>query len=236
MKRGADTRSRSAATAGLKRSRWPTWRTSPRDSASSTSSFACADGRGHRLLDEHVRAVREKVLRDLVMQRRRHRDAHRVDAARAARDSPRRRAAVRVRDPLAMLGVGVRDRDQLRAVEAASFSAWNLPRYPTPTTAVLSIRSSELARSISPGADRGLWLETGRRSRLAAPDVRREAAIVADEARGLERREMRRLAHRHVVDGLDREEPRSRAARQSMQRAERDRQRRSASAVAKVRS
>ena len=53
----------------------------PRAARRLDQALALRDGRGHRLLDQHVRAGLEKLPGDRVVQRGRRDDAHRLDAA-----------------------------------------------------------------------------------------------------------------------------------------------------------
>ena len=115
MKRGCVMMPASARIAGLKRSRWPTCRMRPSRSASSTSSRPVGDRGGHRLLDQDVDAVREQVVREREVQRRRYGEADAVDAAeeRAVVGRRRGRAAARG-DGARAARVDVDHRDQRR--------------------------------------------------------------------------------------------------------------------------
>ena len=63
-KRGTVRMGCSACTAALKRSRWPTCSTRSARRAASIRLSALREGRGHRLLDQHVRARFEKIPRN----------------------------------------------------------------------------------------------------------------------------------------------------------------------------
>ena len=69
-----------AATAGLKRSTWPTISVTPASRAAVTISCALLDRGRDRLFDQHVNLARDGGERDLVMQMRRRGDGHGIDA------------------------------------------------------------------------------------------------------------------------------------------------------------
>ena len=69
-----------AATAGLKRSTWPTISVTPALRAALTMSLPLLDRRGDRLLDQDMDVARDAGQRDLVMQMGRRRDGDGVDA------------------------------------------------------------------------------------------------------------------------------------------------------------
>ena len=87
MKRGSETSGSAAATAGLKRSVCPTASSAPRRAAGRDQSVGLRDGRGDRLLHQHVRRRASRNGSATVDVRRRS----------APRSSPRRRAPSRSR-------------------------------------------------------------------------------------------------------------------------------------------
>ena len=71
-----------AATAGLKRSTWPTISVTPARRAASTMSRPSCDRGRNRLLDQDMDVARDAGERDLVMKMGRRRDRHGIDALR----------------------------------------------------------------------------------------------------------------------------------------------------------
>ncbi len=84
-------------------------------------SLALRDGRGHGLLDEHVRAGLEKIARNGVMLGRRRDDAHGIDAAQKLAIIGVRRDLEFGSHGLPRLGRGIGDADQLRVRRLSIF-------------------------------------------------------------------------------------------------------------------
>ena len=146
--RGRVSRLDSSRIAGLKRSRWPTCRIRPCVSAMCTRSRGLVERRGDRLLHEHVDARFEKPGTDVAVKRvwapprsrnrrcpRDPRPRYRHDSRSAPRPPRRERDRCRPRPTSSTSGA------------VAYFSAWNRPRYPTPTTAARSLIRRVLRRS-----------------------------------------------------------------------------------------
>ena len=138
MNRGSSSSGRAAATAGLKRSVWPTARGTPASGRRGDHGVGLGQLPRHRLLDQHVHAGRQKRQRDLPMQLGRHGERHRVDVSEDVPKVAKRTGPVRAGDLGRPRLVDVHDRHQLHARQRGQNARVMAAEMPDPTTAMRS--------------------------------------------------------------------------------------------------